>query len=279
MPRKSLALTTSTQQHFPINDLPIELQQEIFTIAAKTDLGRATRIALVSQRVCAWVEPNIYSMVTLGPREAALFLRTIRSKPRQFFATHVKRLCLFFGVNASEAAGIIGACAGVRELAFWVAGFTRIHSTISRLPLRRLSIEFSHFVELLKQSTDLGHHAWSRELTHLDIIFSSGDELPPIPGVDGLPSLTHLSLWNSIGKSFKTSIASILSKRNLLYVLLICIGRIPSDQDTFGDPRVVYLSRPDVARDWEAPVRGLPDMWSRAEEIVRGQIRNAEFVD
>lgn len=40
------------------------------------------------------------------------------------------------------------------------------------------------------------------------------------------------------------------------------------EYDPPDDPRIVYLPYPDAVPDWEAPVRGQPDIWSRAEEMV-----------
>ncbi|TFK68811.1 hypothetical protein BDN72DRAFT_897787 [Pluteus cervinus] len=277
---------TSPRQLFRINDLPIELQREIFYIAATADLQNATQIVRVARRICAWVQPIIYAMVTLGSQDTELFLRTVHSKPRQFFAAHVKRLCLSVSVSAPNAAHILTVCTGVRDLAFWVdflgaspTDVGSLHSYISPLPLRRLSMELSHILDLMTRSGDLSQYPWSAGLTHLDVVFWTHEETPSIPGLERFPALTHLALWLQHSRVSATSLATILSACNLLRILVIVVDEAESlapDQDTFADPRIVLIPYLDVVPDWEAPMRGLPDTWSRAEDLVRAQMQKAE---
>lgn len=39
---------------FPLNDLPVELQREIFLVAANADTSSALRLVLVARRVKEW---------------------------------------------------------------------------------------------------------------------------------------------------------------------------------------------------------------------------------
>jgi len=42
---------------FPFNDLPAELQREIFIVAAEVDHASALRLVLVARRVHSWWAP------------------------------------------------------------------------------------------------------------------------------------------------------------------------------------------------------------------------------
>lgn len=47
-------MATAMVEQFPFNDLPVELQCEIFLLAANDDQGNAVRLVYVARRVRAW---------------------------------------------------------------------------------------------------------------------------------------------------------------------------------------------------------------------------------
>lgn len=117
------------------------------------------------------------------------------------------------------------------------------------------------------------------DLTHLDVVFWSHEESPAIPGVEALPALTHLALWLQHSSVSVASLDVILSSCRLLRILVVVVDELeidPSDQETFADPRIVLLPYPDVVPDWEAPVKGRPDTWSKAEDVVERQMKKAK---
>jgi len=221
------------------------------------------------------VQPCIYDMVTLGNDDTKLFLRTMDSMPPEFFAVHVKKLCLSVSVGAKNAKRILSICTGVTDIAFWVdylGTYPRhpIAPLISPLPLRRLSIELKHFLSLFTGPEP--DHGWCDTLSHLDIIFWTHELSPAIPHLEKLSSLTHLALWLRHSQAQETSLLAIVSARKSLKVLAIFDeSDNPEDITWPADPRVVYMPYPsNVVREWEAQAKQNPDCsWSRAEDLVR----------
>jgi hypothetical protein len=215
-------------------------------------------------------------MVTLGNADTELFVRTMESMPPDFIANNVKRLCLSVSVGGDSGANILRSCTGIVDLAFWLDYLQAFpeHSLsplISPLPLRRLSIELSHYRTLFSESA-----AWCETLTHLDIIFWSRETSPVIPYLDRLPSLSHLLLRLQHNRAKKGSLLAILSACKALKILVIYdeLDRTDSEDAVLAvDPRVVKIHYPaNVVRDWESRAKlDWNCTWSRAEELVRKQ--------
>jgi hypothetical protein len=213
-------------------------------------------------------------MVTLGNTDTDLFLRTMESMPSDFVAINVKRLCLSVSVGGDSAARILRACNGVVDLAFWVdylQAFSEhsLLAIISPLPLRRLSIELSHYRSLFREPP-----AWCDTLTHLDIIFWSLETSPVVPYLDKLPSLSHLLLRLGDNRTKKHSLLAILSACKALKILVIYDEWDGTEDAVLTvDPRVVKICYPvNVVRDWETRAKLDGNCtWSRAEELVRKQ--------
>ena len=212
-------------------------------------------------------------MVTLGNTDTELFVRSMESLPPDFIAMNVKRLCLSVSVGGDSAAHILRACTGVVDLAFWLdylQSFPKhsLSALISPLPLRRLSIELSHYRALLS-----GSPAWCETLTHLDIIFWTRETSPIIPYLDKLPSLSHLLLRLRHNRAKKGSLLAILSACKALKILVIYDESDRTDDAVLAvDPRVVRIRYPTngVVRDWERRAKlDWNCTWSMAEELVR----------
>lgn len=225
----------------------------------------------------ARVQPTIYEIVSLGSNDTHLFLRTMNALPAEFFALHVKKLCLSVSVSARNAAKILNVCKGVIDLAFWVDYLgvqnfraETVTSLISSLPLRRLSIELQHFLSLFPDPNT--HHAWDNSITHLDLIFWTRQTAPVIPPLAKLSQLTHLALRLSHNQPTEDSLRAILSACRSLKVLVIFDDPETSEETAWSaDPRVVYMPYPqNIVGEWEAQARDdLNNGWSRAEELVR----------
>ena len=212
-------------------------------------------------------------MVTLGNTDTELFVRTMVSMPPDFISVNVKRLCLSVSVGGENATHILRSCTGVVDLAFWLDYLQTfpeqsLSALISPLPLRRLSIELSHFRTLFRESA-----AWCETLTHLDIIFWSRETSPVIPYLDKLPSLSHLLLRLRHNRAKKGSLLAILSACKALKILVIYDDSDRTEDAVLVavDPRVVKIHYPaNVVRDWESRAKlDWNCTWSRAEELVR----------
>jgi hypothetical protein len=289
---------SSPPSHFHFTELPLELQREILLTSGLEDTTSAIRLVCVSKRAYSWcvrisvslawarvdppgyirIAPIIYNMVTLGSDDTALFLRTLASKPPEFFAAHVKCLCLSVSVQPMEAEKILSTCTGVRMLAFWVDQLSTLPDTsvtqlLSPLSLRKLSIEVQHLHVLcqstFKTSTD-GSSLWYTNLIHLDIVFWSEDNPHPLPDLTHCRSLTHVGLWNPSSLVVESLVSEVLNLCEQLEILLVVFHECDmAHRPTFHDRRVVFMPYPArVVQDWEDSFQGQSNTWSRAQEAV-----------
>ncbi|KAE9392580.1 hypothetical protein BT96DRAFT_967386 [Gymnopus androsaceus JB14] len=235
---------------FRIQDLPVELGRSILEIAAREELKTALNLSLVCRQLKEWIQPLVYEMVTLGSGDIVLFLRTMEIFPPDFFARYT--------------------CTGVSSLACWVDFLgssppVPFPQLFHQLPLRRFSIEVTHFRGII-----LLDCTWIDSLTCLDLVFWDEDSIL-LSELQYLPALTHLALFLQHTDVEDSSLAYILSVTPALQVLCIVIDE--DDLERFEhatrvDPRIVCVPHPESVPDWEAPYRGLPDIWSHAEEVV-----------
>ncbi|KAJ7110378.1 hypothetical protein C8R43DRAFT_166074 [Mycena crocata] len=259
--------------------LPPELEREIFELTLRSDLKNAAlklNLSLVARRVQFWVEPVFYELVMIsGLENAEIFLRLIALKPPGFFATAVKALCLVHNVQADHAFNILSACTGVEVLACWVAqsGHPNLPLLISQLSLRRLSIEFDHFLSIPVALT------WLSNLTRIDLVFwdvtTSESHLSSLcHRLRVLPRLTHLSIA-SVETAMIPYAQAVSSCCPELEALVIARSDSDINKDALikackFDPRVVVVDElVDPAADWETGYFGGVNIWSRAGDILR----------
>lgn len=224
------------------------------------------------------IQPFIYRVVALGKEDADLFLRTLETKPSEFFATHVKHLCLSIAVSSSRATKILRVCSGVVELALWVdfggaiaPATSSAGAYLSSLPLRRLSIEHAHLLAFLAAPKSVTP-PWYQTLTHLEVVFWKRELSPVIPGLEVLTSLTHLTLGLRHAHVDEGWLSGIVACCPRLKVLIPMANEDDEVEEPFvlGSCWIVPLTYPhSVIENWEASYCGLPDNYTRAEEEIR----------
>lgn len=200
-------------------------------------------------------------------RRAEGFLSLVNSKPPGFF-TVVKCLCITYSVKAATACSILAACTAVESLACWVDsdGSSELPLLISRLPLRRLSIELEHFAGIPLTSL-----TWLSSLTHIDLIPWRPFPAQGLSILRHFSRLTHVALYPDAMEGEMEHVAMVCSSCPCLQVLII------ADTDGYTglvlppahDPRMVE-QKPilNIVEDWEATYSGCEDMWSRAEIVL-----------
>ncbi|KAJ7508502.1 hypothetical protein B0H11DRAFT_1965364 [Mycena galericulata] len=252
---------------------PFELEREIFEIALRLDRKNAVlklNLSLVARRVHSWVDLVFYETVKIESAiNADKFLILIARKPPGFFAVAVKNLSLLYKVPASEMLAILSECSGVQQLACWgTHRHTAVLPFLCRLALNRLSIEFSHFLNIPATPPTC-----FSSLVRLHLFFWDDDKTPDISrliqGLRQLPRLTHTAF------SFSPFTANIVYARavcsnlpNLRVVVIDEDDDVVFEGQYSSDARIVVMHRINVLGDWEAANEGNRCMWDRAEEVV-----------
>ncbi|KAF7346381.1 hypothetical protein MSAN_01866000 [Mycena sanguinolenta] len=260
--------------------IPLELEREIFEIAIRDnrdDTDLKLNLSLVTRRVQYWVDLIQYELITITDRaEAHKFFELVNRKSQDFFAHAVKALCITHDVSADDASRILSVCTNVQQLACWVVWEESLDlpQRLSSLPLKQLSIEVGHFLNIL-----LSQSALFLNLTHLDLIWWPSS--PHIPLKLGeLQKLTHVCI-SGAGRSGAESVCSSCASLQVLVV----IPRWPTDENAEEeyafDSRIVVapsdITYGDPVEIWEDVVFRRPEnMWAYAENVVLSRRQNLD---
>ncbi|KAJ7444646.1 hypothetical protein B0H11DRAFT_2291205 [Mycena galericulata] len=251
--------------------LPPELEREIFELSAHLHPGSAPNFLLVARRVLTWIEPLIYRVISIQGNCAPV-LRTLRSKPTQFFGENVHCL-LVDGVPAAELEEILSVSTGIRSLVLLGAS-PSILSAVLRLRPQKLAIH----LESLFGRTDLVDFSLPlfTTVTHLDLFDS--EFTGPWQKIALLPALTHLALLEDTPLDVKIQILRNCPRVEVLVNMHIHPSSFEESQFV-EDVRFVsmVLSTSDYKTDWESGANGGIDFWARTDKFVamkqRGEIK------
>ena len=239
----------------------------------------------------------IYEVVMLRDIYIARsFLRTVAEKPPEFFATHVKCLCIPFSVTVAEAIKLLSVCTGLNSLACWLLpvdgtntftlsvatsdptlpdgvpyvtpGLPSITSLVTSLHLRSLCARLCIFSA--ESNPDFTSPLF-QNITHLDIADRWETWMTwSWTGIGSLIHLSHLSLqWEEKGISH-TALKFLSQCKNLRVCIFYIAGPLSLSEQRLGDdPRVVVFPYSGGSEHWETRVRGEANDFVRAEQIVR----------
>ncbi|KAJ7177024.1 hypothetical protein C8R46DRAFT_1346916 [Mycena filopes] len=255
---------------------PPELERVIFEIAATVDHTSIPRLILVAHRVLTWIEPLLYTVVSVD-RQSTELIHSLLHKPQ--FHNTVRHFSLPEYSCAKDGLEVLALCPGIINL----AGTNGLHGAVLAildvLQIQRLAFSLRDLFD--HSPVDLTHRAFSA-LTHLDLWVDDENEfedvLELLPELPILPALTHLSLDSDIPRD---DLLAVLARCPRLHLLLVTWAEGDSDYETVRfpaayDARFVIGTHGDYWREWEAGARGFPDNWSRATEFVarkrRGEI-------
>ncbi|KAF7371120.1 hypothetical protein MSAN_00747200 [Mycena sanguinolenta] len=253
--------------------LPPEIEREIFEITAQFP-GNAVNLVLVARRTQIWIERLIYDTVILSDEEICnKFMRTLDSRPPQFFADNVRSLCVPGDVGALCTMRVLKACQGVVNLAIWLdkPQDTPLFPFISSLRPTRLSVNM-HGLYGSGCKPDFKHPFFSN-ITHLELV----DWLTWAAYIGSLsPHLTHLAVDFDLHlQDSETRLRDVLAS---CQSLVVCIALVSDDESMIvvanglagiEDPRLVILSESNVIENWESSLqRTDASLWSFAEDIV-----------
>ncbi|KAF7374628.1 hypothetical protein MSAN_00347600 [Mycena sanguinolenta] len=262
--------------------LPLELQMEIFVLAARSRPVAIPKLMLVSWWVNKLVEPFLYRTIVFSDPikhypafRPDVLLRAIQSKPASFFRDSVRHLNFSApGDRFSEedARTIISACSGVVNL--HVPSQNLLTKVFLDLlpPVKRIYTN----VEMLfhPSPVDFSHPSLSH-LTHLQVFDWVREETAnQWASLATLPHLTHLSFANC--RRIFPVFRRILDTSNSLQILVLLtsgpLRRHDSDSQEnellTQDPRFVAMISLYYQWDWQMGVHTGQDYWARAENFV-----------
>ncbi|KAJ7739375.1 hypothetical protein B0H16DRAFT_64773 [Mycena metata] len=184
----------------PHFELPLDLERSIFETTAFNHPSTIPNLMLVAWRVKAWIEPQLYRMVSsTHPRSAHLpvapfhiLSRDLAYKCPSVFRG-VKHLFLYTTKDTLNVEGVLAACASLTDLFLYVPLRGNIPTLASMPSLRRLVLQPRTFLAF-----DPDHPVF-RTLTHLELlqISTSAEAEEACVKLQLMPKLTHLAL-NSI---------------------------------------------------------------------------------
>ncbi|KAF9456580.1 hypothetical protein BDZ94DRAFT_1346893 [Collybia nuda] len=235
-------------------------------------------------------EPIIYETVVLDEGYAAasttMFLRTLRSRPAEFFAENVKNIYLTSAIQFHHAQKILSICTGATNIGFWAdRGPNNDFSVLlnRRKPLQRLSsrlevlcqIETTHAAPLMRLNVPPDTFI---NLSHFDIVnplFFAFDWT----WLHLLPALTHLAfgdLFTPYHLHMFDVFSGLLSGCKLLETLVIVssdrLFSVELEKSGLCDQRVVFLPSYHYPRSakghWQDIRRGGSDFWEFPDQMV-----------
>ncbi|TFK62291.1 hypothetical protein BDN72DRAFT_964655 [Pluteus cervinus] len=268
--------------------LPTELQDEIFELAARESSHRAATFLQVSKWVYHRTLPILYEVVVVqhnGFLDRVFYpphIENWSSNILDFFTQyghHVRYLSITLVQPAEQhIIPVLKLCPSLRNLISTTQFTTPMIDVIQDyLPhLERLSGRFEDVYGWIDVSK-----LTYRQLTHLDLIglYSWGVWSTIFTG---LPSLTHLALNDpgSDKEADETVLGVLRSCKKLRALLLVTedSGRTETCEEEYYEPndgRVVIVSvRP--LQDWLSGVRSGLDMWSLADECITERRKKRE---
>ncbi|KAJ7480275.1 hypothetical protein B0H11DRAFT_2233398 [Mycena galericulata] len=269
--------------------LPVELEKEIFEIAAYSRPLCIPKLMLVAWRVKIWVEPLLYRIVILlgdrrlvcldemegYPYEDDKIFTRFRYTPPSVFRHSVRHLCLNL-VFDPVAEFILSASPGVEDL--WIvsygAGNASLLPIISPLPLKRLHCCLEALF-IPDTQIDFTHQLFSH-ITHLEIFTDNNPEVTqPWSEIALIPHLTHLGFNYENFLHLSPAILNTCKSLRVLVFLMINISEYPplieehpELDDLVKDPRFVQMACAQYIKDWQMGALTGVDYWSRAEEFI-----------
>ncbi|KAJ7022211.1 hypothetical protein C8F04DRAFT_1138604 [Mycena alexandri] len=262
--------------------LPAELEREIFETAASMYSHSIPRLLRVARRVLTWIEPLLFRVVRVQKQHRHLLDALLKKSP-EFCCDAVRHLALLdppAEYSMDEAIHLLQCCKRVTNLSFG-GSFTpdpTLIPAVLGMRLRHLSVHLKHL------TSDLTHPIFS-SVTHLAIFDLEGnDQATLCAQIHTLPNLTHLSFFVHLPPA--NTVIAVLARCQGLEVFLVLspnvdFARTVSPAFYLHDIRFVVGTYVDYWDDWEAGAKGIPDFWSRADDLVAarrlGQIEATRY--
>ncbi|KAJ7895251.1 hypothetical protein B0H14DRAFT_2558827 [Mycena olivaceomarginata] len=252
--------------------LPLELEREIFVLAARLHPGSIPTLLRVARRVLAWVRA---------------LMRATKSKPASFFHDAIRHLVVgpcptWTQINTMA---VLKLCTGVTDFA--ALGELADPSMLPALARMRLQRMAGNLTRLFGGRVDVQHPIFA-SIAHLDVFDRIAEgETYISTQIPALPALTHLSFHNDVVPWTKMQrVLQECPRLDVLVNLWHSTKRRYAYEKTANIPihdvRIVLYLYNDYWGEWEADAMGLwPSFWSVADEFVarkrKGLIKGTLF--
>ncbi|KAF7378154.1 hypothetical protein MSAN_00239900 [Mycena sanguinolenta] len=268
--------------------LPVELEREIFELAAFLHPEIILTLILVARRVQIWVEPLLYRTLSVHifVTRPQIFRLPLRAAAKLLMANppslrkHAQHVCFVQMRQSSVVADFLSFCGAAVDVACISTTWEHYPdlSLLRTQPLRRLSFTLRALKQLFPWPDPFnGRHAFFSQITHLRILDWIG-EWHTWSGLAQMPHLTHVSS-DTISDS---ALRGVLQHCKLLEVFVFVfapqfrlhekVAEQAARAARFGDSRVVILVVKDRLSDWESGARGGEDFWVKASGIVKRRL-------
>ncbi|KAJ7172810.1 hypothetical protein C8R43DRAFT_1119652 [Mycena crocata] len=259
--------------------LPMELEREIFEVAARSRPSSIPTLLLVASRVKIWVEPLLYRVIFAGspvnhwermPEYPVTFPDDISSildtKPASFLRHSVRHL--FFSTISFADVGwerLLSTCSQIEDLYIIHPQLEDYLAAVANLSLKRLYTSLDFLFN--PSEIDFSHQLFSH-LTHL---WNLGDTSSPQiwAGLALIPHLTHLAFNHPSFVPFSLGfLDTCKALRVLVFLLETSELEVVVNDKLAEDPRFLAMSPPSRRRDWQLGAHTGIDFWSRADDFV-----------
>ncbi|KAJ6476343.1 hypothetical protein C8R45DRAFT_1102600 [Mycena sanguinolenta] len=261
---------------------PLELEREIFEIAALSDSNTLPSLLRVARRVLEWIEPLLYRVIVLdGLARADACHRVLELKPT-VLAIGVRHLFL----NASskweeeDVHSLLRLCAPQLLSLAVVAPLQQP----TLIPILLHMVQLRRWVGSLKglfgsyAAIDLSLPCF-RTVTHMDIFddFEDDNEGMICAALAALPCLTHLCLNGGSLDLIPRLLVHCVQIQVVvsMHIGIIRVREIAANPPT-ADARFVVSRTGSYWGDWELGAQGKTDFWAAAEAFIarkrRGEI-------
>ncbi|KAJ7120748.1 hypothetical protein C8R43DRAFT_1076861 [Mycena crocata] len=241
---------------------PVELQREIFELAAHAHLPAIPNLLLVAHRVKTWFVQLWMHFLTFKNVQQLL-----NSRPASFFLDHVRNLCIDTS-NRLEGEAILTKCNRAHNI------YIRGPADCTFLPLLATMAPRRLRVELLRSffrpaDVDYSHPLFAR-VTHLEVAVS---DLPPQgANLAALTCLTHLAIHRRTS-NYAPIEGALTHCPHLEVLVVLSYEEVLVDWDLFRhfahEIRLVQLVLDDVIGDWKSGAVDGKDFWTKADAVVR----------
>ncbi|KAJ7042262.1 hypothetical protein C8F04DRAFT_97522 [Mycena alexandri] len=252
--------------------LPLELERDIFEIAALSFRSSIPAYLQVAHRIHEWIEPILYNTLMVqrlkDPKLTESTPTPADCRTAEFLASNVHRLNIYGPFPHEQLHTLLDACKSTRDLALWVPfPPPNLLPFLQAMPLERLSVDVAYlFGGPLPMN--FAHPAFAA-LTHLDVQNAVFDDWRFYTELARAPALTHLSFRDKFHpRVLRGALAHCAKLRALGVIWSPRRSAVDVKEGEVVDARFFMVVCEDALEEWEVGARGGRDIWARAEPFI-----------